>query len=205
MMATACSTVGVRTGTEEPAYQDLGQVGDLEIRLYGERIAAQTIVTGTSDSARNEGFRRLAGYIFGDNARRASTAMTAPVSQSGASEVTGQSQNLTMTVPVAQTASGADQWTIQFFMPVAYAMADLPVPRDPAVQLTVVPSETYAVLRFSGVGSVRAVDARKAELLAGLAVSGWTVLSDPVVWFYDPPWTLPPLRRNEVAVRVLQD
>lgn len=205
LMATASSTVGVRTGTEEPFYQDMGRVGALEIRLYGERIAAQTIVTGTSDAARNEGFRRLAGYIFGGNAQRASISMTAPVSQSGAPETTGRSQTLAMTAPVAQTVSGADRWTIQFFMPAAYAMTELPVPRDPAVQLTVVPSETYAVLRFSGIGSARAVDARKAELLAGLAGSGWTVRSDPVVWFYDPPWTLPPLRRNEVAVRVEHD
>ena len=198
LMTTACSTVGVRSGTEEPAYQSVATVGEIDIRLYGERIAAQTEVTGNSDTARNQGFRRLAGYIFGGNAQRASIAMTAPVSQAG----TGGSQTIAMTAPVAQTPSGVDRWTVQFFMPAAYAMAELPVPNDPTVELVVVPAETYAVVRFSGVGSVRAVETHKAQLLAGLAGSGWTVRGEPVVWFYDPPWTLPPMRRNEVAVRV---
>ncbi|WP_426051252.1 SOUL family heme-binding protein [Brevundimonas sp. SL161] len=198
LMTTACSTVGVRSGTEEPAYQSVATVGEIDIRLYGERIAAQTEVTGNSDAARNQGFRRLAGYIFGGNAQRASIAMTAPVSQAG----TGGSQTIAMTAPVAQTPSGVDRWTIQFFMPAAYAMAELPIPNDPTVELVVVPAETYAVVRFSGVGSVRAVETHKAQLLAGLAGSGWTVLGEPVVWFYDPPWTLPPMRRNEVAIRV---
>ncbi len=198
LMTTACSTVGVRSGTEEPAYQSVATVGAIDIRLYGERIAAQTEVTGNSDAARNQGFRRLAGYIFGGNAQRASIAMTAPVSQAGA----GGSQTIAMTAPVAQTPSGVDRWTVQFFMPAAYAMAELPVPNDPTVELVVVPAETYAVVRFSGVGSVRAVETHKAQLLAGLAGSGWTVRGEPVVWFYDPPWTLPPMRRNEVAVRV---
>ncbi|WP_425987896.1 SOUL family heme-binding protein [Brevundimonas sp. TWP2-3-2] len=198
LMTTACSTVGVRSGTEEPAYQSVASVGGIDIRLYGERIAAQTEVTGDSDAARNQGFRRLAGYIFGGNAQRASIAMTAPVSQAG----TGGSQTIAMTAPVAQEPSGVDRWTVQFFMPAAYAMAELPVPNDPTVELVVVPAETYAVVRFSGVGSVRAVETHKAQLLAGLAGSGWTVRGEPVVWFYDPPWTLPPMRRNEVAVRV---
>ena len=39
----------------------------------------------------------------------------------------------------------------------------------------------------------------RAQIRGGVGIfSG----GDPVVWFYDPPWTLPPLRRNEVAVRV---
>ncbi|WP_269516015.1 SOUL family heme-binding protein [Brevundimonas subvibrioides] len=200
LVTTACSTVGVRSGTEEPAYQTLAPAGDLEIRLYGERIAAQTVVTGTSDEARNQGFRRLAGYIFGGNARRASIAMTAPVAQSGGRS--GGAQTIAMTAPVAQTPSGPDRWTVQFFMPAAYTMDQLPVPNDPTVELVVVPAETYAVVRFSGVGSVRAVETHKAELLAGLSGSGWVARDEPVVWFYDPPWTLPPMRRNEVAVRI---
>ena len=201
LMTTACSTVGVRSGTEEPAYQSVASVGGIDIRLYGERIAAQTVVTGNSDAARNQGFRRLAGYIFGGNAQRSSIAMTAPVSQAGS----GRSQTIAMTAPVAQTPSGTDRWTVQFFMPAAYAMAELPVPNDPTVELGVVPAETYAVVRFSGVGSVRAVETHKAQLLAGLNGSGWSARGEPVVWFYDPPWTLPPLRRNEVAVRVERD
>lgn len=200
LMATACSTVGVRSGTEEPAYQAVAQVGDLEIRRYDHRIAAQTVVTGNSAEARNAGFQKLAGYIFGGNSRRMSISMTAPVAQSDAGRA--GSERISMTAPVAQTPAGVDRWTVQFFMPAAYTMDELPVPRDPAVELVVVPAETYAVLEFSGRGSVRTVDARTAELMSGLTGSGWSPNGEAVTWFYDPPWTIPALRRNEVAVRV---
>ncbi len=198
LLTSACSTVGIRSGTEEPAFTEVERVGAVEIRTYGERIAAQTVVTGTSEAARNRGFQRLAGYIFGGNTARTSIAMTAPVAQAG----DGRSQSIAMTAPVAQGAVGQDRWTIQFFMPSEYTMASLPVPRDPQVVLAVVPAETYAVLRFSGLGSARAVAEKEAELDAALTGSGWAAAGEPVVWFYDPPWTLPPLRRNEVAVRV---
>jgi hypothetical protein len=58
------------------------------------------------------------------------------------------------------------------------------------------------VLRFSGLAGTQAVAARQAELAAAVQASTWTADGEPVVWFYDPPWTVPPLRRNEVAVRV---
>ncbi len=202
LTASACSTVGVRSGTEEPAFTEVARVGEVEIRTYGERIAAQTVVSGSSEAARNRGFQRLAGYIFGGNISRASIAMTAPVAQAADDPAPGRSQSIAMTAPVAQTATGQDRWTIQFFMPAEYTMASLPAPRDPAVVLAVVPAETYAVLRFSGLGSARTVAEKQAELEAALSGSPWTRVGDPVVWFYDPPWTLPPLRRNEVAVRV---
>lgn len=205
LLTSACSTVGVRSGTEEPAFTEVERVGQIEIRSYGERIAAQTVVSGSSEAARNRGFQRLANYIFGGNTTRSSIAMTAPVAQAADGRPAGRSQSIAMTAPVAQGATGQDRWTIQFFMPAEYTMASLPVPRDQAVVLAVVPAETYAVLRFSGLGSARTVADKQAELEAALTGSQWVPTGDPVVWFYDPPWTLPPLRRNEVAVRVSRE
>lgn len=195
VLTTACSTVGVRSGTEEPTWREIARVGEIEIRTYEPRIAARTVVTGDSDVARNAGFRKLAAYIFGANAGRTSIAMTAPVAQA-------PSQTIAMTAPVAQAPSGNGLWAIEFFMPAEWTMETLPVPRDPAVQLVAVPAETFAVLRFNGVGSVRAVETHTTALMAGLADSGWSALGEPVAWFYDPPWSVPALRRNEVAVRV---
>lgn len=200
VMVSACSTVGVRSGTEEPAFTEVGRVGAVEIRTYGERIAAETVVSGSSEAARNRGFQRLAGYIFGGNTDRSSIAMTAPVAQAES----GGSRSIAMTAPVAQAPADGNRWTIQFFMPSEYTMATLPVPRDPSVVLAVVPAETYAVLRYSGLGSARTVAAKEAELQAALAGSRWVIRGEPVSWFYDPPWTIPTLRRNEVAVRVVR-
>ena len=204
LLTTACSTVGVRSGTEEPAFTEVERIGAIEIRTYGERIAAQTVVTGTSEAARNRGFQRLAGYIFGGNTARTSIAMTSPVAQATGGGTAGGSQSIAMTAPVAQAPADGDRWTIQFFMPSEYTMATLPVPRDPSVVLAVVPAETYAVLRYSGLGSARTVAAKEAELQAALAGSRWVIRGEPVSWFYDPPWTIPTLRRNEVAVRVVR-
>ena len=174
----------------------------MEIRRYGPRIAAQTVVSGSDEAARNRGFQRLANYIFGGNTARSSIAMTAPVAQVPETGARGVSASIAMTAPVAQGPAGGDRWIIQFFMPASWTMQTLPIPRDPAVTLVELPAETYAVLRFSGLAGTRAVAARQAELDAAVQASPWTADGDPVVWFYDPPWTVPPLRRNEVAVRL---
>jgi hypothetical protein len=175
------STFGVRVGTEEPHYI-CTPVGDgVELRRYGPRIAAETTVTADEDRARNIGFRRLAGYIFGANHRDDAIAMTAPV---------------------AQSRAAGDAWAIRFFMPSKWTLATLPKPDDDSVTLEAVPEETVAVLRFSGDRSPAAVSERTEELLEILRDKRIDVIGDPVAWFYDPPWTLPFLRRNEIAVPV---
>lgn len=191
----ACSVVGVREA-EEPAYTVVAHVGATEIRQYGPRIAAETVVDGDEEGTRSAGFRRLAGYIFGGNRGGTSIAMTAPVAQAAAGT------DIAMTAPVAQTKDEAGRWRIRFFMPASFTLATLPVPNDPAVVLVQVPPETFAVLRFSGSIGAASVAAQTADLMRGLQGSAWRPAGAPVAWFYDPPWTLPPLRRNEVAVPV---
>jgi hypothetical protein len=194
LMLTGCSVVGIRSGTEEPKYEVVGSIGPVEIRHYGPRIAAETVIADDEYSARSAGFRRIAGYIFGGNRSSTKIAMTAPVAQS--------SETIAMTAPVAQSQDASGRWVVRFFMPASYTMASLPTPTDPAVRLVDVPGETMAVLRFSGFGSVGAMDEHRADLLKALAGSKWTPSGVPVAWYYDPPWTLPFLRRNEVAVAV---
>jgi hypothetical protein len=190
------SGAAARERVEEPAFTVLGSPAGLEIRQYGPRIAAETTVTGRNEKARNDGFGRLAGYIFGGNTTRTSIAMTAPVAQA--------SEKIAMTAPVGQTPDGSGAWRIQFIMPSQYTLDTLPIPRDPSVRLVAIEPETFAVLRFSGSTGDKAVAAQKAELLRRLAGSGWRAEGEPVAWFYDPPWRLPSQRRNEVAVQVVR-
>ena len=189
---TACSVVGIREA-EEPKFRVVSQMGDVQIREYAARIAAETTVAGDEYAARGTGFRKLAGYIFGANNGGQSIAMTAPVTQS--------KQSIAMTAPVVQ-ARDASGWTIRFIMPSSYTMQTLPLPDDANVRLVPLPAETYAVLRFSGSTTPEAIDAQRRKLLAALANGAWRPEGEPVAWFYDPPWTLPFLRRNEVAVPV---
>lgn len=188
----ACSVVGIRSGTEEPSFTVLAREGEVEIRRYAARIAAETAVEGSEEAARQEGFRRLAGYIFGGNARRDRIAMTAPVAQA-------PGERIAMTAPVAQSG---DRSRIRFFMPVRFTIETLPVPNDPRVTLVTVPEETVAVLRFSGVPRAESVAERRTALLAALETGGWRPVGEVEAFFYDPPWTVPALRRNEVVVAV---
>ena len=190
------SIVGIRLGTEEPHFVEEARLGDIEIRRYGPRVAAQTAVQGSGQEARSAGFRRLAGYIFGGNHRNTTIAMTAPVAQ--------HSEQIAMTAPVAQARAGDGDSVIRFFMPSKWSLDLLPEPDDGLVTLVEVPGETYGVLRFSGDRSELAVAAKTEQLLTALRDSDFKPDGDPVAWFYDPPWTLPFRRRNEVAVSVVR-
>lgn len=186
IVESALLVFGVRAGTEEPPHT-VQKLGDgVEIRRYETRIAAETTVTDDEESARSAGFRRLAGYIFGGNQGTAKPAGT----------------NIAMTAPVAQSAGSGGDWVIRFYMPSKWTMAELPVPDDDRVRLVSVPRETVAVLRFSGNRDGKAVADRTERLQNTLRAYGFDAIGDPTAWFYDPPWTLPFLRRNEVAIPV---
>lgn len=190
--------VGIRAGTEQPRYTVVERLGDVEIRHYGPRLAAEATVAGSATAARSAGFEAVAGYIFGANTAKASIAMTAPVAQSAA----GRPQTIAMTAPVTQTADGAGSWKVQFIMPARYTRATLPVPTSDQVSIVELPAQDYAVLRFSGARDGPAVERRTGQLTAALTGQGWRVTGPPTAWFYDPPWTPPFLRRNEVAAPV---
>ncbi len=192
VVLTACSVVGVR-GTEEPRHTTLTRLGEVEIREYVPRLVAETLVEADETASRQEGFRRLAGYIFGANQGERRIAMTSPVAQ--------EPSRIAMTAPVAQEAT-SHGYRIRFFLPASLSAETAPEPRDSRVTITTLPAETFAVLRFSGSTDPQAV-ARNAATLRGLLEgSAWRPSGEPLAWFYDPPWTLPPLRRNEVAFRV---
>jgi SOUL heme-binding protein len=194
------SIAGIRVGTEEPHYLSTRLIDGVDIRTYGPRLAAETTVTADEDGARNIGFRRLARYIFGANHRDQQISMTAPVAQ----QTGNKGDDIAMTAPVAQSRTSDDRWTIRFFMPSKWTMETLPTPDDDDVALVTVPGETVAVLRFSGDRGPTAVASRTAELLDALRAAGIEPAGEPVAWFYDPPWTLPFRRRNEIAIAVEQ-
>lgn len=199
LIEAAESIVGVRDGTEEPAYTSEKLGSGVEIRHYGSRSAAETTVIAEEEAARSRGFRRLAGYIFGGNHAETKIAMTAPVAQQG---IDAQGEKIEMTAPVSQRAGDDGEWVIRFFMPSEKTMESLPQPNDPAVRLVTVPAETIAVRRFSGSRSRSAIAMQTEALIRTLRETGFEAVGPPAAWFYDPPWTVPMLRRNEIAVPV---
>ena len=162
---------------EEPVYQveKAWEAEQIEIRAYAPRIMAVTGMNEDSDS----GFRVLAGYIFGGNA---------------------EEQKIAMTAPVQQTMAGEKE--MAFMMPAEYALKDLPQPEDQRVSFREAPAYTAAVIQFSGWASAEKADENWQQLQRFLIAEGIDITGEPTLNQYNPPWTLPFMRRNEIIVPV---
>ena len=189
------SVFGLRFPYEQPRYsvlQDLGQ--SVEVRQYEPRLAVEAVVDGTDrERAASEAFGLLFRYITGANRQELKIAMTVPV-RSGP-------RRIAMTTPV-RTSSDAGRVAMRFFLPQTVAAAGAPAPLDPRVHLVEVPATTIAALRYSGVSTPVVRDHQAAALLGVLAKSSWTAHGEVFQFNYDPPFAIPFLRRNEVAVDV---
>jgi hypothetical protein len=179
---------------EEPKFTLVEEVGPFTLRDYPPLIVAEATVKGARTDAINQGFRLIADYIFGNNIAAEKVEMTAPITQQ-------PSEAVAMTAPVTQQAAG-DGWTVRFIMPAKYTMATLPKPKNNAVTLKPVEGQRMAVIRFSGAADDQALAQRVEELSAEINKRKLSALAAPAFAFYDPPWTLGLLRRNEVMIPV---
>jgi len=108
-----------------------------------------------------------------------------------------------MTAPVLMKPESEGTWKMAFSMPAKYTMQSLPKPLDPEVQLIEVPAKKFAVIQFSGAYDNLEKRLNKAdELTEWLATRHYKLESEPVFAGYDPPFTLPFLRRNEVLIEI---
>ncbi len=179
---------------EQPDYKVEKQDGSIEIRAYGPMIAAEAQVQGERKAAINEGFQLIAGYIFGKNEPQAKIAMTAPVEQQ-------KSQKIAMTAPVTQQGQ-ENSWTVRFIMPKSWTTQTLPVPSDPRVKIEPLPARRFLVVTFSGLARDAAIKSRTDELRQYATKYKLATVGEPVLAFYNPPWTLPMLRRNEIMLEL---
>jgi len=182
------------SNVEHPKYTLVERSGAIEIRDYAPMIVAETEVTGERREAISKGFRRIADFIFGNNSASKKVPMTAPVTQQS-------SEKIAMTAPVTQQGDG-NTWCVRFIMPSKYTMETLPKPNNPAVVLKEIPGKRFAAIRFSGMGGKDSLAHHTKELEEFIGAKKLTPLSPPTYAFYNPPWTLPFLRRNEVLVEI---
>ncbi len=194
--------------TEEPKYEVVFSEGDMEVRRYAPMLIAEAEVEGSMDEASNKGFRLIADYIFGNNQssdseQRSKIAMTAPVT------VEPQPSRISMTAPVTVEPQSAEtdmqaarRWRIHFVMPSQYTLDTIPRPRNSAVKLREVPASHHAVHRYSGFNTLSRVQKKTEELLQWTAAKSLTITGNPQLSRYDPPWTLPMFRRNEIMVEI---
>jgi hypothetical protein len=181
---------------EQPAYTVLDRPADnIEIRRYAPRVAAEVALNreGRADS---QAFTLLFNYIAGANRNAAGAservAMTTPVDLA-------RPERIAMTAPV-QTERGDSAVRMRFFLPAALTAETAPKPADDRVKIVSVPEETVATLRFTWSG--RDLAEKQKQLIAALDISRWQPAGAPYGLFYDAPFTIPFLRRNEAAVAV---
>lgn len=194
MFLTGCTLMGIRTSEEAP-YTIVSDFGEIQIRLYSPIVVAETEVAADYASSGSIGFNRLAGYIFGNNIRKEKMAMTTPVFRENSGE------KIDMTAPVLQQQVD-DKWIMSFVMPSGYNLTNLPIPLDDKVIIKEIQAKKVAVLRYSGNLTVERIAEKSQVLSDWLTQNEYKLLSKARSAAYDPPWTLPPLRRNEVHIEI---
>jgi hypothetical protein len=191
LAALGAANLYQRATTDEIPSTVVARLDDVELRRYPSLVRVETVA-----DSETEAFRRLFRYITGSNESGDAIVMTTPV------EVTGRGTEIPMTAPVERGADDRDAVRMAFYLPSTYDAASAPRPTDEAVTLGTVPERTLAVRRFSGRPTDGRVTRETEHLLTTLDAAGVTVAGRPFFMGYDAPWTLPFLRRNEVAVEV---
>lgn len=180
--------------TEEPSYRVVEQSEPFEIRQYSPLIVAQVEVPGDLSEASSAGFRLIANYIFGNNIS---------VRDGGLNIAEPVPEKIAMTVPVIAEGKGDKKtWLIQFVMPKQYTIDTLPKPNNPQVKLVQVGPQKLAVIRFTGFVSDDKVQEKTTELMAWIKSRNEIALGNPRLARYNPPWSIPWMRRNEILIPI---
>lgn len=207
---------------ETPKFETLRSLPNgAELRRYAPYLVAQVEWTPRADDADTRApFMALAKYIgvFGEAQNKRAGGggeahklpMTAPVLMG---EAPPSPEKLPMAAPVligdALGELSPTKRFMRFVLPSALTLETAPTPTNPEVQLVEVPAKLVAALRFSGRMGVGRVDAHGGKLVEALAADGALTPASGKAkpWYYggfNPPFTLPFLRTNEVYVDVVE-
>jgi len=184
--------------TDEPEFKLLLKEDKFEIREYEPKIIAQVEVFGDFDDASSEGFKILADYIFGNNKSvdgNSQIEMTAPVEMEPASE------KIDMTTPII-TEGNNNKWIVSFIMPNTFTLTTLPKPNNNQIKIIGLPKEKYAVIVFSGLVRESSYQEKENLLNKFIKEKNLTTTSKIKIARYNPPWTLPFFRRNELMIKI---
>lgn len=177
--------------TEEPPYQVVQTLEDIEVRAYDTYTVAEVVVPGPAAEAGNQAFPILAGYIFGKNKGERKFAMTAPVTQAV------DPVKLEMTAPVTQAAAPGG-FRVQFVLPKGVTAESAPEPLDARVTLRDIAPHRVAVIRYSGFWSDANYNQHLAKLQAALRAANLVSVGEATYSRYNAPFTPWFLRRNEI-------
>ncbi len=169
----------ISMSVSEASYQVLETLENgVEIRAYPEEIWATTVAENQNDA-----FRPLFGYISGDNERGEKIEMTAPV--------------VTMNTKKGQFMA--------FIMPERFDIKSIPKPSSSSVKIQLIQPRKLATIRFSGYMTEGNYEKNLELLSKTLDFQGISTEGEPLLMQYNDPWTPPFSRRNEIALRVIND
>jgi len=193
--------MGGAMANEEPRYEVIKKEEGFEVRRYQPMIIAEVLVTGTLSEASSKGFRQIADFIFGNNEdpvkkQSEKIAMTAPVTMEA-----DTSSKIAMTAPVTMEGAGG-AWKMAFVMPSKFTLDTLPKPKNPNITIKQMPAQQVAVVTFSGWVDEEKLAAQTTRLNEWMAKSGLKTSGTAQLSRYNPPWTLPFWRRNEVWMKL---
>lgn len=167
---------------ESPVYKVIKTYGDVELRLYPKMIVAKTSLSGKSfDNQGSNGFRTIAGYIFGGNEKNEKIAMTSPV-----------------------VMNMGDSASMYFVMPKSYDKSELPTPNSKDVQIVEVAEKTLAVVTYGGFSSDEKIEKHRKQLELILQKNKLQTKGAYLYMGYNAPWDVIN-RKNEVAIEVVVD
>ena len=184
--------------TDEPEFRLILKADKFEIREYSPKIIAQIEVFGDFDDASSKGFKILADYIFGNNTSTDGNSrieMTAPV------EMEPLPQKINMTKPVL-TEGSDNNWIVSFIMPNEFTLATLPKPNNKSIKILSLPKEKYAVIVFSGLVRESSYLEKERSLNQFIKEKKLKASGEIKIARYNPPWTLPFFRRNELMIKI---
>lgn len=192
---------------ETPKYEVIHAAAEYEIRQFPPSVIAEVTYQPTQFRGNKDGgFTLLANYIGAlgnpQNAKPEKIAMTAPV-------ITKESEEIAMTAPVVTKGGGggvegeSKAVTMQFILPSKYTKAEeAPKPLDERVKIKEEGERKYGVVKFSGTATEKVVEEKVESLKKCLERDGYKIIGDFELARYNPPWTLPPLKTNEVLIPV---
>ena len=172
---------------ESPEYTVENRDGAFEFRSYPAYLVAEVSVSGARSQAANQGFEILAGYIFGANPPR---------------QAPERAEKIAMTSPVTQIPESDGQWKVRFMMPRRFTLETLPTARDERIRFFYTKEERFVALRFSGDWSEANLVRHRSQLEQYATEHRLNSLGSPVYAFYNAPFVPPPLRRNEVLLKL---
>lgn len=173
--------------TEQPDYRVVMSKQNIQVRDYPHMIFAEVEVEGLRKQAIREGFQILADYIFGNNTQKKG------VDQEG--------EKIAMTAPVMQEKH-LSHWKVRFVMPKSYNLETLPTPQNKKIHLICTHPKRFAAIRFSGLPSDENLKQQTQRLQDYIKEEKLKPIGNTLLAFYNPPWTLPFLRRNEIMIEI---